>query len=63
MKTDAQIDQLLKNVAEAQQSLLSANDMILSYDAPLGSLILEHHQTGSGELQVRKLELGHCISY
>lgn len=62
MKTDAQIDELLRSVAETQQRILAANDMILSADDQ-GYLILEHHQTGSGELQVRKLELGHCISY
>jgi len=62
MKTDAQIDELLKVVAESIQRMLAANDMILSADDQ-GYLVLEHHQTGTGKLQVRKIEIGTCISY
>jgi len=62
MKTNAQRDAGLQHVADMIQKVLSVHNMILSAEDQ-GYLILEHHQTGSGELQVRTLELGHCISY
>jgi len=62
MKTDAQIDEDLHHVKDMIQSLLSVHNMILSADDQ-SYLVLEHHQTGTGNLQVRKIEIGTCISY
>jgi len=62
MNTDVERDELLEVVAESIQRMLAANDMILSADDQ-GYLILEHHQTGTGKLKVRKIEIGTCISY
>jgi len=62
MKTNAQIDEELHHIAESIQRMLAANDMILSADDQ-GYLVLEHHETGTGILKVRKIEIGTCISY
>jgi len=62
MKTRAQRDEELQHVADMIQSLLSVHNMILSADDQ-SCLVLEHHQTGSGKLKVRKIEIGTCISY
>ena len=62
MKTDAQIDEELHHVEDMIQALLSVHNMILSADDQ-SCLVLEHHQTGTGKLEIRKLEIGTCISY
>ena len=62
MKTDAQVDEELHHVEDMIQSLLSVHNMILSADDQ-GWLVLEHHETGTGILKVRKIEIGTCISY
>ena len=62
MKTDTQIDEELHHVEDMIQSLLSVHNMILSADDQ-SYLVLEHHETGTGILMVRKIEIGTCISY
>jgi len=62
MKTDAQIDEELHHVEDMIQALLSVHNMILSADDQ-SCLVLEHHETGTGILKVRKIEIGTCISY